>query len=408
MKIVYIVTSFIILGSNSVFATSEVASCNPNAYEELVRCIEQTSTEIAISEQQLKAADELESFARQWANPDFDFEKVSKGSEKSETTASLLFNLRLGGKRSGEIGQAQAEREKAKAVRDLNVGQTRLATIIALYRLSHLKSEIALEEESGITFGKIVQQFQRKPALSPEEKVSLSVFKIATADHKFSLNKLKNEQEALASNLAVLSAVSKETILKLLPATKKNWPELKTTEVQSSPQLKIAAAELKIAESQKIKAGGDSWPDLKVGPVFKIQEDNGTSETFSGIGLSMPLPIFTLNGGGRAYANQKLAEAQMSYDLEKKKSQNLRFQLVSKYKSLVGLLQTSLSEKELNDRHETVEKEFFRGLVSSALVIEAHRQLFEFVEKRNQSELEALDVLGQIMIYDNQFSGVIL
>lgn len=409
MKIIFIVTSFIILGSDLTFAESETAACNPKAYAELVKCVEQTSAEIAISDQQLKAANELESFARQWANPDFDFEKLSKGSEKSETTASLLFNLRLGGKRSAEIGQAQAEREKAKAVRDLNVGQARLSTILALYRLSHLKAEIALEEESGTTFSKIVQQFQRKPALSPEERVSLSVFKIATADHKLSLNKLKNEQEALVSNVSILSSVPKDVILKLLPVSKVNWPDLKTTDEQlASPSLKIAAADLKIAENQKVKAEGDSWPDLKVGPVFKVQEDNGNSETFSGVGLSMPLPVFTLNGGGRSYANQKLTEAQMSYNLEKKKSQNLRSQLALKYKSTVSLLQTSLTVKELDDRHEAIEKEFFRGLVSGALVIEAHRQLFEFVEKRNQSELEAIDSLGQIMIYDNQFDGVVL
>ena len=409
MKIIFIVTSFIILGSDLVFAESETAACNPKAYAELVKCVEQTSAEIAISDQQLKAANELESFVRQWTNPDFDFEKLSKGSEKSETTVSLMFNLRFGGKRSAEIGQAQAEKEKAKAVRDLNVGQARLSTILALYRLSHLKSEIALEEESGTTFSKIVQQFQRKPALSPEERVSLSVFKIATADHKLSLNKLKNEQEALVSNVSILSSVPKDVILKLLPVSKMNWPDLKTTDEQLvSPSLKIAAADLKIAESQKVKAEGDSWPDLKVGPVFKVQEDNGNSETFSGVGLSMPLPIFTLNGGGRSYANQKLTEAQMSYNLEKKKSQNLRSQLALKYKSTVSLLQTSLTVKELDDRHEAIEKEFFRGLVSGALVIEAHRQLFEFVEKRNQSELEAIDSLGQIMIYDNQFDGVVL
>lgn len=397
------------LGSTPTFANSTAEPCKPRAYEDLVKCVDQTSAEIAISEQQLKAANELESFARQWTNPDFDFEKLSKGSQKSETTASLLFNLRLGGKRSAEIGQAQAEREKAKAVRDLNVGQARLSTTLALYRLSHLKSEIALEEESGATFSKIVQQFQRKPALSPEEKVSLSVFKIATADHKLSLNKLKNEQEAIVSNLSILSGTSKETILKLLPTSKTSWPSLSTTESRAdSPQLKAAAADLKIAENQKVKAEGDSWPDLKVGPVFKVQEDNGVSETFSGVGLSMPLPVFTLNGGGRAYASQKLTEAQMSYNLEKKRSQNLRVQLAAKYKNLVALLQNSLSEKELDDRHRAIEKEFFRGLVSSALVIEAHRQLFEFVEKRNQSELEALEALGQIMIYDNQFEGAVL
>ena len=409
MKRFYFFTSVLILQTSLAFASASGVTCSPESYTELLKCIDKGSPEVAIAEQQLKAAGELEARARQWANPDLEIESLAKGSDKSETTATLLFNLRLGGKRSAEVAQAEAETEQAIARRDLSVGNAKLNAMLALYRLAHLKAEIAVVEESGMTFGKIVRQYQKRPALAPEEKVSLSIFKIATADNVLSLNKLKTEQNALLSELSVLSGASTESILKSLPESKTSWPQLAEPEKKAeSPQVRSAAAEVKLAESEKSKAEGEAWPDLKIGPTMKVQKDNGVSETFNGISLSMPLPLFSLNGGARAYSTQKLNEAELRYDFEKKKAQSKRLLLVEKYTSLTRLLENSLGVKELESRHEVIEKEFFKGLVSGALVIEAHRQLFEYVEKRNQSELQAIEALGQILIDENRFEGVLL
>jgi hypothetical protein len=71
-------------------------------------------------------------------------------------------------------------------------------------------------------------------------------------------------------------------------------------------------------------------------------------------------------------------------------------------------LKNSISLSIVNEKHEQLEKQFFKGLVPSSLVIEAHRQLFDLEERRNSSELEALESLGRILILDNKFNEVIL
>lgn len=390
-------------------AADTKSDCSASNYSELIRCAEKQSSDIQISEQQLRSAEKLEDVARQWINPELDADTVSKGSERSETNASLFFTLRLGGKRDALINEAQSEAERSRAGRDLGVHQSRLELMLSLYRLSHLKSEIHIEEESVETFSKIVKQFQKRPALSPEQDVSLSVFKMALADHELRLTKLKADEEKLFQALRAVTGLSKTILAKNLPSKKQTWPSVENkASDEESPQVRAALADLKLARSQKQKAEGDSWPDLKIGPTMKAVKENGESTTFVGLGLSMPLPVFSQNGAGRAYSAQKLLEAEMSAEQTKRKVAGVREELVNRYNQTTQSLKNSISLTIVNEKHEQLEKQFFKGLVPSSLVIEAHRQLFDLEERRNSSELEALESLGRILILDNKFNEVIL
>ncbi len=392
-----------------IFAAESGTNCEATNYTEVIRCSEKSSSEIGISEQQLKATQELDGVARQWINPELDAETVSKGSEKSETSATLFFTLRLGGKRDALVGEAQSEIERARADRDLGVYQSRLEFMLSLYRLSHLKSEIHIEEESVETFSKIVKQFQKRPALSPEQDVSLSVFKMALADHQLRLTKLKADEEKLYRSLNAITGLSKSLLSKNLPPVKQVWPSVENgSPAGESPQVRAALANLKLARSQKQKAEGESWPDLKIGPSVKAVKENGESTTFVGLGLSMPLPVFNQNRAARAYSAQKILEAEMGVDQTKRKISATREELVNRYNQTIQSLKSSLSLRIVNEKHEQLERQFFKGLVPSSLVIEAHRQLFELEERRNASELEALEALGRILILDNKFGEVIL
>jgi outer membrane protein, heavy metal efflux system len=413
MKNTSIVVSAVIVAfaANNLQATeTEKLACNPTNYTELVRCLEKSSSEIKISDQQLKSASKLEEAASEWINPDLDVEHVRKGSEKSETTASLLFTLRLGGKRDALITEAKSEFEKALAERSLNLSQYRLDIILSLYRLSHLKSEIKFEEESVSTFTKIVRQFENRAALSPEQDVSLSVFKMAQDDHQLRLAKLKSEEDKILQILTATTAISKEAILKNLPGKKDRWPEVvQSYQSNSSPQYKKAEADLNLARSLKNKADSEAWPDLKIGPsVRTTKEEQGSSETFYGAALSIPIPAFSQNSGARAYQAQKVIEADLIFDKAKRNLESQRKSLEERYKKTVHSLKNTIRSSVLSERHEKVEKQFFKGLVSSSLVIEAHRQLFELEERRNSTELEAIEAYGQLLILNNQFEEAAL
>lgn len=394
----------------SVLATEPKSVCMPNSYQELIRCAESNSVEIQINNQKLDAAQELEGIAGQFVNPDLDVESIRKDADKSETTASLMFNFSIGGKRSALKSEARAEKEKTMVEGELNLGMLRLNLMIKLYQLSHLVSEIQIEEESVSTFNKIISQFSKRAALTPEQEVSATIFKIAISDHQLSLVRLKNLKSEALSEVVRVTGLSKEVVLKNLPAKKSSWPTLSliVADGQKSPHLRFAEAELRLAKSQKEKAIAESWPDLKIGPVIKTQKDAVTTENFAGIGLSMPLPILSINASGRAYQSKKVIEAGLVLQNESNKIKALRSQLADKYNNSVMSLKNSLDKKLIEEKHAKIERLFFNGLVSSTLVIEAHRQLFDLEVKRNETEREALEALGQIYIIDNQFSGVIL
>lgn len=407
---IYLIVLFTCATSEATSENQEKNSCKPNNYQELVHCIYSSSLESQIINQKLDAATELENIASQFTNPELEVETLRKDSDKSESSVSLLFNFSIGGKRSALKAEARAEKNKILAEVDLTKTKFRLELIKLLYRLSQLHSEIQIEEESILTFNKIIGQFSRRAALTPEQDVSVSIFKMAISDHQLSLTKLKNLEQEILLEVQRISNLSAEHIFKNLPERKNTWPKIENpvANLKQSPHLRFAEAELQLAKIQKEKTVAESFPDLKIGPVIKNQKDGSINENLAGISLSMPLPIFSLNGSVKAYQSKKVLEAELTLQNEQKKLETMKNQLILKYNNLVISLKNNPDKKTTDARHTKIEKLFFGGLVSGSLVIEAHRQLFELEQKTNQVELDAIEALGLIYIIDNTFDGVTL
>lgn len=245
--------------------------------------------------------------------------------------------------------------------------------------------------------------------LSPEQRVSLLVFKMALADHQLKFTKLKADEGRIYRLLMASTGLSKSVLSSNLPPRKQEWMLLDgDLSIENSPHVNKALAELKLAQSQKERADTEAWPDIKIGPTVRAVKDPNESTTFVGVGLSLPFPLFSQNRGNRAFGAQKAIQSEMELHQTKKRIGALRTELVNRYNQTVESLKNSISFSVVNQKHEEIEQQFFKGLISSALVIEAHRQMLEFEVQRNESELEAIESLGQILIIDNKFEQVIL
>lgn len=383
-------------------------ACAVNSHASLVACLEANALERQALEKNWQAEQNLTGIAKQWPNPELGVESVHHDADNSETTASLLFPLPIG-RRSAEISGAEASVAKATDQKTLTLANHHLETALRLYRLSHLRSEIAIAEESIATYEKIVEQFQRKPALSPEHQVSLSVFRMAASDSELRLVSLQSEEDSLYRTIEASSGISRETVEKNLPARRTSWPAPPPNgPAAASLPVKIALSERNYALSLLNGANAAAWSEIKVGPALKFTKQSGAQEKFFGVALSLPLPLFNWNGPAKAFAQDKLAETEISLALAERNAVSQRAALVNKYEKLKAALQKSLGPKTIQRNHEEIERLFFRGLVPSSLVIEAHRQLFELEQRRNESEREALESLGQIQIMDGgSFAGVL-
>lgn len=384
-------------------------NCNISDYASLVACANKQSADVKLSNQKTITASNLEAAAGQWINPELDFETVSKGSNINETSATLFFNIPIGGKISSKKDEARAEYQKTLASSELEIQNYRLGLSLAFYRLAQIQREIKIEQESGDTFNKIIKQYAQRSVLSPEQEVSLTVFKMALADHQLSLIKLQSNAEKIYKELSAVTKIDKEIIRRNLPPVKMSWAKVdQFTSNDESPQLRAARAEVAAAKSVQNRAEADSWPDLKVGPTVKTNKTGSDSETLSGLSVSMPLPVLSLNKGAREYSKNRVIEAELSYENTKNKTAAQKEYLIQKYNTTVQVLQNTLNPKTASERHDKLEKQFFKGVVPSSLIVEAHRQMFELESKRNESELEALEAYGQILILENKFSEVVL
>lgn len=410
MKVLFFtIFLFFLIAPTIIFAAPASADCKILNYSDLVFCLEKTYSAIQISNQEIKESKSLDEIAQEFVNPELATDTVMKGAEKSEINTTLFFTLRLGNKRNILIQEASSEIAKTQANSALTIMQTRLDIMLMLYRLSQLKNEISIEEESTETFSKIVNQFEKRPALTPEQDVSLSLFKMTLSDHKLKLLQLKSQEEKIYQTLTSSSGLKKDLIQKNLPTRKPFWPEIESfSNLESSPRIRKALAELKIAESLKDKAKAESIPDLKIGPTIRSTKDSNASDYFIGLSFSIPLPVLNQNTGMKSLAEQKKITASMNLEQVKRFELETRDRLEKKYNQTVATLKNLISSSAINENHEKVEKQFFKGLVATSLVIEAHRQLFDLEERRNISELEALEALGQILIIDNNFNEVVL
>lgn len=397
----------------SIFSFKSLASesnvrCDVKNYLDIVKCIEEKSYKNKVFDYKLKSAQSAKKVSAQWVNPQLGLEKVVKDSEKSETSASLLFTLRLGGKKGAMIDEAESLFQKESIQIGMDQQTARLDSVLSLYRLAHLKREIEIEDETIKTFSKVINQFKR-PKLSPEQEVSLSIFKMAIADHEIKIIDLKSDEESLYTRITSLSGLSRSEIAAYLPAQKKNWPDYKPSqETESLQTIKLAEADLKLAQSQLEKAKADAWPDLQVGPSFRQTQTGDEKENFMGASLVIPLPVFNLNGNMKDSETHRVAAAQLEYENTKTQAVSLKSNMAVKYSSLVAVLKKSLTSKSIDENHLKTEKQFFSGLVSGALVIEAHRQFIDFEERRNKAELQALETLGTLYILEKKFDGVVL
>lgn len=391
------------------YAEDENIKCTVKNYTELVLCAENYSSEIKIYNQQLKTGQKLEEIAEELINPDLDIESVRQGSDKIETSATLFFNIRLGEKSKALKNEARQQNEKNKIENEFLVNRSRLDFMLNTYRLSHLQREIDLIKETSEIYAKIIRQYSRRVSLTPEQSVSLSVFNMAIADQKLKLLKFQSEQRKILKNIESTTQISPDLVLKYLPPRKDVWPKIENVfKSENSLQVRQARADLNLAKAQLEKAQSEAWPDLKIGPTIKSIQENGESSTLVGVGVSIPLPILNQSKGQRAFYSLKKTESEMQLEQAKKKINASRFELLERYNQIVFNLKNSLSSKFISSKHNQIETQFFKGLVPSSLVIEAHRQLQDFEENRNASELEAIESLGQILITDNSFSEVIL
>ncbi|MGE4108232.1 MAG: TolC family protein [Bacteriovoracia bacterium] len=370
------------------------------SYQDVIACAETRSPEIQSAQLELEKAKASVGAAGQWRNPEFSAERAQGhlGDEyRSETGLSLGIPIELGGKISartavaeGNVGASEARLFEARA-------RVRAQTLLRLYRLRQAYHEQEIIDEAIGTFSKLVAQYSKRPNLSPEQQVSSSVYQLSKSEYILKRSETSDEIASLDAYFKLNLGFTAEQLKKYLPASPKAWPSLQSSKAMGlSPRQRVLQAEVDTANAELSLAKSEAWPTLTVGPSVKMQLEAGQSANLWGVNMSLPLPLFSLNGGAKATATAgvMLSEARLQVGV---RDQALRReQLVRLYDDSVKVLGGSSSHEEIEKRHSDAERMFARGIIPSALVIEAHRTSLDLERSRHERELKTLEALLEI------------
>ncbi len=399
----------ICLTTISLAETSETISCGPfKSTQSVMDCALKKHPRIRIAEIHASKGSALKKIAGQIPNPEVS-SKATYGKNLGDTIinmeASLEQKIELGGKRGARKEVAEAETESLEA----GLLQTReevfLNTLHHLYKLRQLKTEISIVEEALTTFSRILKLYRSRPKLSAEQEVSLSIFELAAGEHQMRRSGLQSEFEVSKREIELSIVESFEPTAENLPVFKTEWPQISETQTEApkSASFKLADAELKRAYGLRSQAKADTWPDLTLGPIVERQKEGGNDAFYSyGGQISLPLPLFNWNGGARNFAEREEYAAKESLQLKKQELQNERSILVRRYINATSALKEAPDVLSLQQKHKRVEKLFDQGVISTSLLIEAHRQIQDFAQAQNEQEHEAADALWKIYALDGR------
>lgn len=384
----------------------ESSSCpKPSSAREVLECIRSMTPELVSARLGVSQAQSLVDRAEQIPNPEMQlqagFGKSDVGDSSDQYSIVVEQPIELGGKRSSRIASSEYFAERSQKQLTVDESKTVIEALISLHRLRQLRSEKTTLGEAISTFEQLTLQFSRRPSLTPDQAVSQSVYRIAKSDYELRMMDLVEEELNILKHLKLSSRLREDELLNALPKEVSFWPEFPSFDGPLnllSPMAQVKQADLKKAEAELGAARAEAWPDFSVGPLLQSQRDGLTRTQNYGFSLTLGLPFWNQNGGGRAAAAKALEQS--AYEARAQTlNDGFEFKrLLSLYQESCKSLRSVPDAQELNRKHERLENQILKGLVTSSLVIESHRGLADLQKSRNVRELKTIEALWSIYL----------
>ena len=384
----------------SICTFNTYAKCNLKNSNDILELVKKNHPSITFNEAKGKALESTIEVAGQRPNPELDAESTVGDSIEGNiyrTSVSLKHTFELGGKRDSRINVARNTFKTGMAVAEFENQQTIIDTVIKLHRLRQVYELIPLYKESLDAFNKILRTIKKRKSLSPEQQVEGETLELAVNDYKLKISQLNSEKMNLTTHLSFFMGANCIIPRNALPFTV-NLSENFNSDIQveNYSKLKIASLALELAKSNLDLEKSNSYPDLQIGPTYEYEKLNVSQTNTVGIALTMDLPILNINGGGRAKASKDVLAASLNLRNIKQESKLDIQSWVQKYNQYKDSLKTIANKEKLEKKHKKIESLFKRGIISTSLVIESHRQLIEFFNTRFEFENGATEALWNI------------
>ncbi|WP_413560352.1 TolC family protein [Bdellovibrio sp. HCB209] len=376
----------------------------PTTTMDVVKCVSENHPKIraAVLDEQMQVLGEKRE--GQIPNPNLSVEAVSGDVgdvSRRETKIALMQPLELGGGRGARIDLAKAQTARSRAELDEVRANIIIETVVNLYRLQQLKLQAESSERTIEAYENSIKSLKRRAALSPEQKVSLSVFQMALSEAKLRALSITEERRMLSLYFHFATGNSYDEIKGVLPKDLK-WPKLDEVAANNSPAKAKALAEQLAAQAQLKMEQAQSWPILEIGPMIQMEEDGPEKGNLYGLQLSFPLPIFNINGGGRKAAEAGLKKSDTMVKITEEAESHEREEILHNYQDSLKALQESPQYLQIDEENRKNQKLASGGLIPASLVIEAQRSNAELIKTLQEREIKTLQALWTIYKLDGR------
>ena len=344
----------------------------------------------------------LQELAEQRPNPELDANyAIGRSQDKEVLNSEVILShiFELGGKRPSRIEKSQADLQVISSEVLKAKEEVALLTATTLYRLRQILAELEAVREALQTFSGLREHLLARHRITPEQSVILTTFRLVESDYLIKQAQIRGEEDALLQQLKLVFGGKFVLGTSLLPPAKSTWPvfHLEDPDLSfSGSQMNRMNAELAVAQAKFSLAQSQSWPNLKIGPMYQAETQAGIAYRAFGVNVSVALPLYQRNGGGRAFAESGVHRFEVQRETGIRQMRTEREQEIIRYRAAIAAFKENTALKKVNRGHQSMEKLFKSGLIQSANVIETHRQMVDLTRNVNQQELSAIRSLWRL------------
>ena len=382
-----------------VWCAGANAACPVNKAADILKCAIAAAPNVAQATALVPIAKINAELAGRWADPELEigggYSQEQDSPNGMQYDAALMFTIETPARRGARTGKANAEYAAANISAEEQKEAVAANAMGILNRLRQIDRELSARAETTETFGKVVEKYKSRPALSPEDRVSLELFKIALDGNRIEYDRTIAERRVLRTAIATMLGAEIPDNFKPFLFAPRAWPDLSAAEIAgNSVDLSKENVNLDMAKADYLDAKSAMFPGIRLGPYVQTRPgDFGKVDAF-GVKVAIPLPFFS---GGKNSDMGKMALARAGQGLQFKKAalENEFAMLKEKYRVGVGSL-AGIDINALEKSHASADKLFASGRVSPALFIEAHRQVLDGIGTYHEYEMETLGAMWRI------------
>lgn len=381
-----------------ILSTSAYAEeCKITSASDVLKCAFVNNPEIMLADSNKQIAGINKDITGRLINPNleagvgYNMEEVDNYGV--ELDFALTQTIENPAKRKARINRLTAEYTAAELMVESKKEMVTLQILTILNRLRQIEKEQSILNKAIGAYVSVIKSYERRPVLSPEDEVSLTLFYSVLNNYRMENNQLTMEIDQHINTLRTLMNYDIAYNKKIFYYPPQKYPVITDIDVTNSILLQQEKANVAIANAYLQDQKNFNFTNFSIGPYVTTSPNVQSVDTV-GVRVSLPIPVYsnkkTTNAGELA-----VSTAQYKYNAKKAELDNTFKQLKSRYEKGLTLLKSfnlTKSEQQL----VRTESLFKNGRLSSSLLIESHRQLLDSLRLYHQYELDTLNSLWQL------------